>query len=161
MWPLTLPLVVYLIYDQGMNKCFIPQYLILAFLSIGGYEAAVAQQKVIKEVPARMTRSLEGVDLFREYCAVCHGVNAKGDGPAADALKKHPTDLTQLARKNAGKFPVLAVQMTIKGSNGITEHGTREMPMWGTIFSQSGSQKDLGDMRVASLLKYIEDLQAK
>ena len=161
MWPLTLPLSVYLIYDHGMNKYLIPQSLILAFLSIGGYEAVNAQQKVIKEVPARMTRSLEGVDLFREYCAVCHGVTAKGDGPAADALKKHPTDLTQLARKNGGKFPVLAVQMTIKGSNSIIEHGTREMPMWGTIFSQSGSQKDLGDMRVTSVLKYIEDFQAK
>ena len=161
MWPLTLPLFVHLIYDQVMNKYLISQSLILAFLSIGGYEAASAQQKVIREVPARMTRSLEGVDLFREYCAVCHGVAAKGDGPAADALKKHPTDLTQLARKNGGKFPVLAVQMTIKGSNGITEHGTREMPMWGSIFSQAGQQKDLGEMRVASLLKYTEDFQVK
>ena len=144
-----------------MYKCLRPQYLLLAFLSIGGHEAANAQQKVIKEVPARMTRSLEGIDLFREYCAVCHGVNAKGDGPAADALKKHPTDLTQLAHKNGGKFPVLAVQMAIKGSNGIAEHGTREMPMWGAIFSQSGQHKDLGEMRITAVLKYIEDFQAK
>jgi mono/diheme cytochrome c family protein len=154
-------LTAYLIYDQGMNQSFIPQNLLIALLITGGYQAAIAQQKVIKQVPAHMTRSLEGVDLFREYCAVCHGVNAKGDGPAADALKKPPTDLTQLARKNGGKFPILAVQMAIKGSNGIAEHGTREMPMWGTIFSQSGQQKDLGDMRVTAVLKYIEDFQAK
>ena len=137
------------------------QYLLFAVLTMGGCVAANAQQKVIKEVPARMTHSMEGVDLFREYCAVCHGVTAKGDGPAASALKKHPTDLTQLSRKHAGKFPALAVQTEIKGSNEIIEHGTREMPMWGSIFSQSGQQRDLGDMRVASLLKYIEGLQLK
>ena len=124
-------------------------------------QAKVVQAKVIKEVPARMTRSLEGVDLYREFCAVCHGVQAKGDGPAADALKKHPTDLTQLAAKHGGKFPILAVQMSIKGSNGIVEHGTGEMPMWGTIFSQSGQQRDLGEMRIMSLLKYIEDFQTR
>jgi mono/diheme cytochrome c family protein len=108
-----------------------------------------------------MTRSLEGVELFREYCAVCHGVNAKGDGPAADALKKQPTDLTQLAHKNSGKYPILAVLTTIKGSNEIIEHGTHDMPMWGSVFSQSGQQKDLGEMRVMALVKYIEDIQAK
>ena len=145
-----------------MKKYWIPQYLILAtFLGMGGYVAASVRQKVIKEVPAHMIGSLEGIDLYREYCAVCHGVNAKGDGPAAGALKKHPTDLTQLARRSGGRFPVLAVQLTIKGSNLVMEHGTREMPMWGFIFSQSGQQKDLGDMRVMSLLKYLEDVQVK
>jgi mono/diheme cytochrome c family protein len=108
-----------------------------------------------------MTQSLEGVDLYRQYCAVCHGVTAKGDGPAASALKKHATDLTQLAHKNGGKFPMLAVQTSIKGSSGIVEHGAGEMPMWGQVFSQNGQQKDLGDMRVMALLKYVEQIQAK
>ncbi len=144
-----------------MKPYLISQYLVVTALCLGGYVAANAQQKTIKEVPARMIQSLEGVDLYREFCAVCHGVQAKGGGPAADALKKHPTDLTQLARKNGGKFPMLAVQSTIKGSGGAMEHGTHEMPMWGSIFSQSGQAKDLGDMRVMSLLKYIEGIQVK
>jgi mono/diheme cytochrome c family protein len=136
------------------------RYLLIA-LALGGSLAANAQQKVIKQVPARMIASTEGVDLFKEYCAVCHGVAAKGDGPAASALKKHPSDLTQLARKNGGKFPTLAVQTSIKGSNAILEHGTAEMPMWGSVFSQNGQQKDLGDIRQMALLKYVEALQAK
>jgi mono/diheme cytochrome c family protein len=137
------------------------QYIWIALLAFGGSLAANAQQKVVKEVPARMIHSLEGVDLYREYCAVCHGVAAKGDGPAASALKKAPTDLTQLARKNGGKFPTLAVQTSIKGSSKIVEHGTVEMPIWGSVLSQNGQQKDLGDMRQMALLKYIESLQAK
>jgi hypothetical protein len=69
-----------------------------------------------------------------------------------------------MARKNAGKFPILAVQTAIKGSKAgeeILAHGTHDMPVWGSIFSQSGQQRDLGDMRVMALLKYLEGIQAK
>jgi mono/diheme cytochrome c family protein len=128
-------------------------------MGLGGWVAANAQTKVIKEVPARMIDSLEGKDLYRQYCAVCHGPDAKGDGPAASALKRPPTDLTQLKAKNKGKYPTLAVQMSIKGSTGVVEHGTGEMPIWGPIFSSTGQSKDLGDMRVASLVKYLESIQ--
>uniref|UniRef100_Q01YH4 Cytochrome c domain-containing protein n=1 Tax=Solibacter usitatus (strain Ellin6076) TaxID=234267 RepID=Q01YH4_SOLUE len=137
------------------------QYLLIAMLSFGALAAADAQQKTIREVPARTTQSNQGVDLYREYCAVCHGVSGKGDGPAASATKKHPTDLTQLTRTHAGKFPTLAVQTSIKGNNSIVEHGTGEMPVWGSILNQSGEQKGLGEMRVMALVKYVEGLQAK
>jgi cytochrome c5 len=139
-----------------MYKCL----LFTAVLAAGSI-AGVAQQKVVREVPAHMIPSLEGVDLYTEYCAVCHGAAGKGNGPAASALKRAPADLTQLSRKNRGKYPILAVKVSIKGANGIIEHGTGEMPMWGSVFSQQGQQKDLGDMRVMSLIKYIESLQAK
>jgi hypothetical protein len=88
-------------------------------------------------------------------------VDANGAGPAASALKKQPGDLTLLSRKNGGKFPALAVQMTIKGANGIVAHGTREMPMWGSIFSDMGQNRTMGDLRITALLKYIEQLQAR
>src|SRR5436305_11025501 len=102
---------VYSIYYEGMKKFSISEYLI-SILVIGSTACvtATAQDKVIKDVPARMIASLEGKDLFREYCAVCHGVDAKGAGPAASALKKPVGDLTQLTVKNKGKFPALSVQ---------------------------------------------------
>jgi mono/diheme cytochrome c family protein len=130
------------------------------FIGLGGHVAA-AQNKVIKEVPVRMIDSLEGKDLFNQYCAVCHGVDGKGKGPAAEALKKPATDLTQLAVHNKGKYPELAVQMSIRGPHGVIEHGTGEMPIWGPIFSSTGAQKDLGDMRVSALVKYIGTIQQK
>jgi mono/diheme cytochrome c family protein len=145
-----------------MKKFLVSQSLVLAiFLGLSGFVAAVAQNKVIKEVPVKMIPSLEGKDLFREYCAVCHGVDGKGGGPAAAALKKPATDLTQLSHNNKGKFPILAVQSSIKLGTGPIEHGTGEMPIWGSIFSQTGQQRDLGDMRVTALVKYIEQIQAK
>jgi mono/diheme cytochrome c family protein len=122
----------------------------------------MAQTKpVIKDVPAKMTRSLDGKDLFRQFCAVCHGVDAKGGGPAAAALKKTPHDLTQLSRKNNGKFPALSVKTSITGGDSIVEHGTRDMPMWGSVLSETGQQRAMGDMRVQALLSYIEQIQAK
>jgi hypothetical protein len=133
--------------------------LSLAILVTGA--TAGAQNKAIKEVPAHLTGSLDSQELFVQYCAVCHGVDAKGAGPAAGALKKQPADLTLLSRKNGGKFPALAVQMAIKGSNGVVAHGTREMPMWGSIFSDMGQNRSIGDMRVMALLKYVEQIQVK
>lgn len=148
-----------------MKKIYRSYRLVLAgvvALAILGAGAAIASQtKVVKMVPAHMTGSLNGQELYVHYCAVCHGVDAKGGGPAADALKRQPTDLTQLSRKNGGTFPTLAVQMTIKGATGIVEHGTREMPMWGSVFSEMGQNRDMGDLRVMAVLKYIEQIQAR
>jgi mono/diheme cytochrome c family protein len=123
---------------------------------------AGAQTKtVIKEVPAKMTRSLDGKDLFRQFCAVCHGVDGKGAGPAAAALKRPTGDLTQLSRKNAGKFPKLRVKVSITGGDNVMEHGTRDMPMWGSVLSETGQQRAMGDMRVQALLDYLEQIQAQ
>ena len=71
--------------------------------------AANAQNNVIEAVNARPSNSWNGVDLYREYCAVCHGTDGKGGGPAADALKQTPTDLTLIARRGGGKFSELDV----------------------------------------------------
>ena len=128
---------------------------------MGGLATAYAQTRVIKEVPVHTTRTLDGADLFHEYCAVCHGVDGKGGGPAADALKRRPSDLTQLARQNNGKFPTLAVQMSIRGGGDTIEHGTADMPIWGKAFRQIGQNDDFVDMRLFALLKYVEQIQAK
>lgn len=135
-------------------------YLVIGLVLALG--TAVAQTKpTIKEVPAKMTRSLDGKDLFGHYCAVCHGIDGKGNGPAAAALKRPPNDLTQLSRKNGGKFPTLAVKMSITGGSNVMEHGTREMPMWGSVLSETGQQVAMGQMRVQALLEYVEQIQAK
>jgi mono/diheme cytochrome c family protein len=63
----------------------------------------------IKKVPIQPTPATSGKEMYNQYCAVCHGTGGKGDGPAADALKKKPADLTQLTRKNNGTFPELHV----------------------------------------------------
>lgn len=135
--------------------------LSLAFLAIGFSSVALAQNTAIKQVPVRATHTFEGPELYTEYCAVCHGKDAKGAGPAAAALKKSPSDLTQLARKNGGKFDALKVQTVITGSDVVAAHGSRDMPTWGTVFASMSSDEGTRKLRVTGLVKYIESIQAK
>jgi mono/diheme cytochrome c family protein len=74
----------------------------------------------------RLIRSVEGPDLFRAYCAPCHGVDGKGAGPAAPALRVKPPDLTLLARSNRGPFPKVRVRQMIMGDQVAAAHGSRE-----------------------------------
>jgi mono/diheme cytochrome c family protein len=38
-----------------------------------------------------------GKDLYLKHCTLCHGPNARGDGPAAKGLRQKPTDLAAMA----------------------------------------------------------------
>jgi mono/diheme cytochrome c family protein len=38
-----------------------------------------------------------GKAIYEEKCVICHGVNGKGDGPAASALSPPPKDFTSPA----------------------------------------------------------------
>jgi mono/diheme cytochrome c family protein len=131
-----------------------------------GFGIAAAQTQTapttVKKVPVRPTTSVAGKDLYREYCAVCHGTSGKGDGPAAGALKVLPPDLTQIAQKNGGKFPEIRVQHIINGEGDEpVAHGSKDMPVWGSLFGHMGPNPDIGKMRVYNLVKYIEEMQAK
>jgi mono/diheme cytochrome c family protein len=106
-----------------------------------------------------LIRSLEGPDLFLSYCASCHGLDAKGRGPAAPSLKTKVPDLTILARNSGGQFPSNRVRRTILGDDVRISHGSREMPIWGPIFHQVEADVDWGNVRVESLLKYLESIQ--
>jgi mono/diheme cytochrome c family protein len=77
-----------------------------------------------------------GEVLYHRYCASCHGVAGKGDGPLAASLRKPPTDLTTLARRAGGRFDEPSVIAVIDGKRLVAEHGPREMPVWGVIFDE-------------------------
>ena len=68
---------------------------------------------------------------YETGCAACHGADGKGGGPVSAALLSAPTDLTILARKNNGVFPLNSVYDTIYGLKSIIAHGSRDMPIWG------------------------------
>ena len=129
-----------------------------------GSVAAQAQQTptTVKKVPVHSTQAMAGKDLYREYCAVCHGTSGKGDGPAASALKTPPSDVTQISKKNGGKFPELQVQHIINGEADVpAAHGSKDMPVWGNLFRHMGANPDIGRVRVYNLMRYIEEIQAK
>jgi hypothetical protein len=93
---------------------------------------------------------------------VCHGVDGRGSGPAAEALKVPPSDLTALAKKNGGTYPANHVAAAIHGELRLPAHGSKEMPVWGALFwGMSQGHSSEVQLRVANLNKYVESLQAK
>jgi len=138
---------------------------LLAALLLAGFAPAILAENpkpVIKQVPPSRTSAASGAEMFKAYCAVCHGIDAKGNGPAVPALKTAPGDMTLLAKQNGGKFPELRVFNAIRGEVGVAAHGSREMPIWGTVF-QDMNRSDTAQtpLRIRNLTKYIESLQQK
>ena len=125
--------------------------------------ALVAQNKpTIKQVPPTRTSASSGAEMYRTYCAVCHGMDLKGKGPASPALKVQATDLTALAKNNGGKFPELKVYNSIRGEVGVAAHGSKDMPVWGDVFRDLGRGDSAEtNLRLRNLTKHIESLQAK
>jgi mono/diheme cytochrome c family protein len=122
--------------------------------------APSAAQQTVKREPIKPMADVSGAANFREYCTVCHGTGGRGDGPAAKALTKAPADLTGIAKRNGGKFPALAVRMTIVGDTEYAAHGSREMPMWGHVFRSVDGDPTTA-LRLRNLVNYLESIQEK
>jgi mono/diheme cytochrome c family protein len=95
------------------------------------------------------------------YCAVCHGKDAKGGGPAAAAMKLPVPDLTTLAGRNGGKFNYFAVEDIIRGTgkDPTKAHGTEDMPVWGPVFTAAISDTASRTLRIKNLVTYIQSIQ--
>ena len=121
-----------------------------------------SQQKEIKYVAIKPTSPASRTEMYKAYCAVCHGMDGKGQGPAADALKVPPPDLTMLAKRNGGVFPSDHVRRAIEGEPYLPSHGAKEMPVWGHLFwrTSQGHTSEV-QLRVVNLSKYVELMQAK
>lgn len=143
---------------------FISVAAILAMLSAVAFgQAAPAQNgTAVKHVPITNTPSNSGKEMYKSYCAVCHGVDGKGNGPAASAMKTPPTDLTALAKNDGGKYPASHVAAVIRGQATTPSHGSQDMPVWGPLFSSiSQGHESQVQQRVTNLVVYIEGLQGK
>jgi hypothetical protein len=79
------------------------------------------------------------------------------------ALKGAVPDLTRLSRRNGGTFPALHVRNTITfGTDDLlSAHGSKEMPIWGPIFHEIEFDRDLGNVRLETVTKYLESIQRK
>ena len=122
----------------------------------------VGGQTTPRNSSGRIPLPLEGAQIFRDYCAACHGTGGKGDGSAAPALRHAPPDLTLLAHRNGGKFPRDRVKAIIAGrEQSASAHGSREMPVWGPVFHEVERDMDLGEVRLDNVTHFVESLQHK
>ena len=123
--------------------------------------SAEEQHKQIQYVPVKSISPVSGEHMYTVYCAVCHGNVGKGDGPAAEALKVPPPDLTVLARNNGGNIRTTTSDARLKVTYAC-QRGPKEMPLWGELFwRMSQGHSSEVQLRVSNLNRYIESLQTK
>jgi mono/diheme cytochrome c family protein len=122
----------------------------------------------------------QGKVLYGEYCASCHGAGGTGDGADGATLTPKPTDLTQIAKRNGGKFPFYEVMLQISGRTptdqdqdaslpgSVSAHAGMKMPSWGRIFAQQelseGTSLDLQLQTTGKIMlitEYLQSIQAK
>src|ERR1035438_6600574 len=112
--------------------------LILVFPALIVLSCTIAAQdqstKTVQHTTIKPASAASGKEMYTAYCAVCHGTDGKGGGPAASALKVPPSDLTLLSKNNGGKYPDMKVRSSIQGETVLPAHGSKEMPVWGSLF---------------------------
>jgi mono/diheme cytochrome c family protein len=108
-------------------------------------------------------RPVDGASIFRNYCATCHGLDGRGDGPVSKALKGEVPDLTGLSQRNGGAYPAVHVRNTVLFGTDtlLPAHGSKEMPIWGPIFHEIEFDRDLGHVRLENITRYLESIQRK
>lgn len=131
-----------------------------AALAISVAYASQVGEKVT--IPVNKTAATNGQQMFANYCAPCHGLDARGHGPVAPVLKMQPVDLTMLSKNNHGKFPDSHIVVVLENGTTMPAHGTAEMPVWGPILGKmemTNPQEKL--LRISNLSRYLETLQVK
>jgi mono/diheme cytochrome c family protein len=111
----------------------------------------------------KQQKKFEGSEVFRTYCATCHGTSGKGDGPLADQLRKRPPDLTQFSKQNQGTFPSEKVRRIIDGREPVTGHGGPDMPVWGDAFARSLEDADPESVKqkIQALVEFLQSIQQR
>ena len=123
--------------------------LILLLSAVGAQDKPPATKG-----PAQRAAATSGQQTYKHYCASCHGVEARGNGPAAFMLKTAPPDLTTLAKRHGGKFPYDYVSDVLRFGTRIRSHGSSDMPIWGPIF---GSIDNYDEVAVRKRIKNLSD----
>jgi len=104
----------------------------------------------------------DGKAMYASYCATCHGIDGKGKGPLSSSLKRTPSDLTLLSRKNGGAYPSARVVAVIGHGTSASGHDKAGMPVWAPVLDTINQNNKLDTpLRISNLSKYLETLQVK
>lgn len=134
----------------------------LVLLGISLFACVANAGPSIDETPFPIGYVPSGDQLYKQYCATCHGADAKGSGPLATLLKTPPPDLTTLAKRHGGKFPYDYVSEVLEFGPGVSSHGSSDMPTWGPIFRYFDKQNErVVRQRIKNLCNYLASLQGK
>ncbi len=111
-------------------------------------------------IAVNKSTATSGKQMYINYCAPCHGVDGRGNGPAAAALRIPPTDLTVLSKNNHGVFPETHIVTVLQYGVEFPSHGSVEMPVWGPIFGKMETvNPQVKQLRISNLIRYLKTLQ--
>jgi mono/diheme cytochrome c family protein len=138
------------------------QTVVFSALLLLMFTASAEDKSTANKAPTETTAVASGKQTYVEYCAVCHGTDGRGMGPAASALKTPPADLTTLAKSHDGKFPEEYVAEIVRFGKPIVAHGSADMPVWGPVFGlRDNGNEDAVRRRIKNLCSYLASLQEK
>ena len=99
---------------------------------------------------------------FVKYCASCHGLDGKGEGPVAESLVDTPADLTMLGARYGMPLPTSTLLRKVDGTRLTKAHGTTDMPVWGDeLFEGMRGPERTTHVRgtILVILRYLETIQ--
>lgn len=138
--------------------------LVKAFIGIAAAAATIASSAAAQD-----DEMSPGQREYMNSCAVCHGAEAKGDGPLAQLLTERVPDLTRISQRNEGYFPIDRVISIIDGRRQVRSHGG-SMPVWGSRYVAEagddygpwGSAEELYvRSRILELAYYLQRIQQR
>ena len=153
-----------------MEEFVMSKWAVLILVSLPFIGSAAAQ----KTSPAAVaTRPMDidhlpptyvppGKQMYKDYCAACHGSDGKGRGPLAPSLTKQPPNLTTLAKRHGGNFPEGYVTSVLRFGPGFSAHGSSEMPVWGPIFQYLENYNEAAvRQRIKNLCEFLKSIQER
>ena len=109
--------------------------------------------------------SNSGLALYSENCVSCHGVTGRGDGPDASGLGTKPADLTKIAARRGGVWPMLEVMAIIDGYSRNTLPRD-DMPVFENFLDNEMVEFDTGNgvdilvpSKMIEIVDFLETLQ--
>jgi mono/diheme cytochrome c family protein len=103
-----------------------------------------------------------GKQMYKDYCAACHGADGRGHGPVSPSLRMMTPDLTTLAKRRGGVFPRDYVAGVLRFGSGFAAHGSSDMPVWGPIFLYLDQYDEAAVReRIKNLCDFIESIQER
>lgn len=92
-----------------------------------GAVARLSVLGVVMVMTGCVEQPVTGAGLYAEYCASCHGADARGNA----GIDPPGPDLTTLAKRHGGRYPAVYVMSTIDGYARDETHGP--MPIFGDL----------------------------
>ena len=135
--------------------------VLVGSLAATSNDAPPASATAIQTQVDPRVQKLSGYDLFRTYCASCHGPTGAGDGPLASSMRRRPANLRQIAKRNGGQYPSELVYRVIDGRQQVRGHGGPDMPVWGDAFAKATDAPDEATikLKIQALVVYLESIQ--